>query len=412
MNWFKQFYQVWRRECYLAFTDVGVLIFFFLLPLAYPIVYTIIYNPEVVTDIPAVVVDHDRSAESRDFVRTIDATQGIHVIGYAADMGEAREAMATKKCYSVFEIPADYGKLIGGGRQATVSLYQDMSLLVRYRQVLFALTGVQQYETLAVTAERVANSGGALVTMVSGLPIGTQANIAGNPSQGFASFIIPGIVILILQQGMLMGITMLAGTRRDRRRRDSLHHVDATDLGYGAAVTVLGRAACYFTLYLPMAYFVMAIVPPIFELPQMGHPQDYMPFIMVMLLATAFLGQTIQIFVRERETSMVLIVFTSVIFLFLSGLTWPRYAFSPFWKAVSDLVPATWGVQGFVHINSNGASLADVKDLLWPLWALTGAYFITAVLLRHFTRPSREETALAREEWQAEMDRDEVHADA
>ncbi|MDE5749253.1 MAG: ABC transporter permease, partial [Duncaniella sp.] len=250
------------------------------------------------------------------------------------------------------------------------------------------------------------------VTMVSGLPIGTQANIAGNPSQGFASFIIPGIVILILQQGMLMGITMLAGTRRDRRRRDSLHHVDATDLGYGATVTVLGRAACYFTLYLPMAYFVMAIVPPMFELPQMGSPKDYMPFIMVMLLATAFLGQTIQIFVRERETSMVLIVFTSVIFLFLSGLTWPRYAFSPFWKAVSDLVPATWGVQGFVHINSNGASLADVKDLLWPLWALTGAYFVTAVLLRHFTRPSREETALAREEWQAEMDRDEVHADA
>lgn len=411
MNWLKEFYQVWRRECYLAFTDMGVLIFFFVLPLFYPVIYTLIYNPEVVTDVPAVVVDHSRTAESRDFVRTIDATQGIHVIGYAADMGEAREALATKKCYTVFEIPADYARAIGSGGQATVSLYQDMSLLVRYRQVLLSLTGVQQYETLAVTAERVAARAGGLTTLVSGLPIGTQANIAGNPAQGFASFIIPGIVVLILQQGMLMGIAMLAGTRRDRRRRYPMH-VDPTDLGAGATATVLGRAACYFTLYLPMAYYVMAIVPYVFELPQAGRPQDYMPFITVMLLATAFLGQTIQIFVRERETSMVLIVFTSVFFLFLSGLTWPRYAFPVFWKAVSDLVPATWGVEGLVHINCNGASLADVSGYLWPLWGLTAAYFATAVLLRHFTRPTPEETAVARREWEREMNRGELHADA
>lgn len=37
MNWFKSLFRVWRREIRLVFTDIGVLLFFFALPLAYQI---------------------------------------------------------------------------------------------------------------------------------------------------------------------------------------------------------------------------------------------------------------------------------------------------------------------------------------------------------------------------------------
>lgn len=390
MKWLKDFYRVWRHECLLTFTDIGVLLFFFALPLGYPIIYTLIYNPEVVKEIDTVLVDHSRTAESRELARTLDATESMHIVGYAADMAEARRAWAEKKCYAIIEIPSDYARKIGSGGQGVISYYQDMSLLLRYRQNLLSLTSVQMHEAQTLTAKRVATMGGGLATVVSGLPVNTQANSIGDSSQGFASFIIPGIVILILQQGMLMGIAMIAGTRRDRRRLDP-EGMDRTEAGAGAVATVLGRSACYVMLYIPMTYYVMSIVPAIFDLPQMGSVRDYMPFILVMLIATSFLGQTLQIFVRERETSMVLIVFTSVFFLFLSGLTWPRYAFSPFWMAVSDLVPATWGVEGFVHIKANGADLPDISRYFWALWILSGAYFVTAVLIRHFTAPSRRE---------------------
>lgn len=384
MKWFKDLFRVWRREVWLSVTDIGVILFFIALPLAYPIVYTLIYNPEVVKEIETVVVDHSRTAESRELVRAIDATQSVNIVGYAADMAEARRAWAEKKCYAIIEVPADYARRIGRGEQAVVSYYQDMSLLVRYRQILFSLTGVQMEKSAQLTAERLADESGIVSTMVSGLPVGSQSNIIGDSSQGFASFVMPGVIVIILQQGMLMGITMLAGTRRDRRRRDP-RGVDRSDIGAGSLATVLGRTLAYLTLYLPMAFYVLVIVPQLFSFPQNGHFWDYFPLIFVMLLASAFLGQTLQIFVRERETSMVLIVFTSVFFLFLSGLTWPRYAFPPFWLAVSNTLPATWGVEGFIHINSNGATLGEVVHCFKALWLLTGIYFITAVLVRHFS---------------------------
>ena len=254
MKWLKDLFRVWRRELWLSVTDIGVLLFFVGLPLGYPIIYTLIYNPETVRDIPMVIVDHSRTAESRDLVRTLSATPAIDIAGYAADMAEARKAWAEKKCYAIIEIPADYARQIGGGGQAVISYYQDMSLLFRYRQNLFSLTGVQLAETSQVTAQRVADEAGIVSTLISGLPIQTDSKVAGDPTQGFASFIMPGVVILILQQGLLMGIAMLAGTRRDRRRGLNPSGIDTTEVDAGASATILGRAFAYLTIYLPVDF--------------------------------------------------------------------------------------------------------------------------------------------------------------
>lgn len=379
--WFKSLFRVWRRETWLVFTDVGVLLFFFGLPLAYPIVYTLIYNPEVVKEIPAVVVDNSRTAESRDLVRTIDATDGIRITGYAANLQEARRAMAEKECYVVFSIPPDYSRKIGRGESATVSMYNDMSLLLRYRQSLFALTNVQMHEVTEITAQRVATEGGIISTVVSGLPVDTHSESLGDPTQGFASFVMPGIVVLILQQSMLLGITMIAGTAADRRRRNPLG-LDPLEYNAGPLAVLLGKSLCYLMIFIPLSYYILHFVPEMFSLPHVGDAADYMPFIFAMLVATSFLGQTLQVFVRERETSLLVVVFSSIVFLFLSGLTWPRYAFNPFWTMVSDLVPATWGIEGFIRINSNAATLPDVSRYYLSLWALAAAYFLTALLLQ------------------------------
>lgn len=387
MNWLKSLYRVWRRETYLVFTDVGIILFFFVLPLAYPIVYTLIYNPEVVREIPTVVVDNSRTADSRELVRTLDATPSIDIRGYAADMNEARRAWAEKECYGIVEIPADYAQKMGRGETAVVPFYNDMSLLLRYRQYLFSLTAVQMHEVTEITAQRMADRGGIISTVVSGLPVQDHYQALGNPTQGFASFIMPGVIVLILQQSMLLGITMIAGTAADRRRRN--RGKDPLEYQAGPLAVVLGKTLCYIMIYLPMSFYVLHFVPEMFSLPHYGSIGQYFPFIFPMLVATAFLGQVLQVFVKERESSLMFVVYTSVVFLFLSGLTWPRYAFSKFWMMIADMVPATWGVQGFIRINSNSASLANVSTEYLTLWALTALYFLLAWALRAYvTRKS------------------------
>ncbi len=106
-----------------------------------------------------------------------------------------------------------------------------------------------------------------------------------------------------------------------------------------------------------------------------------------MLLATAFLGQTLNAVIRDRESPFIIIVFTSVWFLFLSGLTWPRYAMSPIWKMLGDMIPAIWGVEGFIRINSNAATLHEVGTDFVALWVLSLVYMITACIVTRATMP-------------------------
>ena len=45
-----------------ALRDQGVMIFFFIVPLAYPLLYCFIYTNEAVREVPVVAIDNDRSA--------------------------------------------------------------------------------------------------------------------------------------------------------------------------------------------------------------------------------------------------------------------------------------------------------------------------------------------------------------
>ena len=377
-SWFGSLFCVWRREFYVVIHDEGVMLFFVALPLFYPIVYTLIYNPEIVDEVPFCVVDDSRSAKSRELVLMADATQSMKLVGYASDMEEARRWLNEKACYGIMYIPSNYGVKIAQGSQAVVPFYYDMSLLMRYRTFVSALTDIQMAVADEHRAEML-NTMGDLSTGLNVATIDSQAFILGDVSQGFASFVIPGILILIMQQSIILGIAMLGGTSRDRRRLND--GIDPLAIDAPAVATILGKALCYVLIYVPLAVYMFHYVPLIFDLPHVGDMVDYLLFIVPLLLSSIFMGFVLQAFVSEREASMLVVVFTSLIFLFLSGLTWPRYAMDFPWQQLGDLIPATWGIEGFVHINSNGATLSDVATPYIMLWRLTAIYFLLACLL-------------------------------
>ena len=51
------FNHIFREELKTILRDKGVIIFFFLVPLGYPLLYTFIYTNEVVREVPIAVVD-------------------------------------------------------------------------------------------------------------------------------------------------------------------------------------------------------------------------------------------------------------------------------------------------------------------------------------------------------------------
>ena len=90
-------FYIWKDELKNVFKDEGVLIFFFLVPFAYPLLYSFIYNNEVVREAKMVVVDQSDSYLSREFTRRVNATPDVRVVAVSTDMEEAKRCWTGRK---------------------------------------------------------------------------------------------------------------------------------------------------------------------------------------------------------------------------------------------------------------------------------------------------------------------------
>lgn len=207
----------------------------------------------------------------------------------------------------------------------------------------------------------------------------------GNPEQGFATFLLPGILTLIVQQSLILAICMMGGAIYERRRRNG--GIDPLDtVNSGAVCRLLGKSLAYIVIYIIPLLYLLLIVPAIFKYPQVGGFIDILLMSIPYMLSVTFLGMTLQVFVRERESAFLVIVFTSIIFLFLSGITWPLFDMDPFFRFLSGCCPSTWAMQAFERINANGASIADIGLEYQMLWLLSAVYFFLALAVNKFSR--------------------------
>lgn len=196
-----------------------------------------------------------------------------------------------------------------------------------------------------------------------------------NPTNGFAAFLIPAVLILIIQQTLLLGIGLSAGTARENNRFKDL--VPINRHYNGTLRIVLGKGLSYFMVYALVSVYVLCAVPRMFSLNQIGQPGTLALFILPYLMACIFFAMTASIAIRNRETCMLIFVFTSVPLLFISGISWPGAAIPPFWKYFSYIFPSTFGINGFVRINNMGATLSEIPFEYKALWIQTGFYFLT-----------------------------------
>ncbi len=371
-------FYIWRQEFRTTFRDQGVLIFFVLVPLVYPLIYSFIYTNETIREVPAVAVDNSRSSLSREYLRKVDASSEVNIVTYCADMEEAKLMLKDRKAYGIIYIPSSFSEDIARGKQTQVSLYCDMSGLLYYKSLLNTNTNVSLDMNADIKMERAGNTTDRQ-DEITAYPIEYEDVALYNPTNGFAAFLIPAVLVLIIQQTLLLGIGLSVGTAREHNRFKDL--VPINRHYNGTLRIVLGKGLSYFMVYSLVSVYILCVVPWLFSLNQIALPDVLGLFSLPYLMACIFFAMTASIAIRNRETCMLLFVFTSVPLLFLSGISWPGAAMPAFWKYFSYLFPSTFGINGYVRINSMNATLNEVSFEYRALWLQTGIYFITTCLV-------------------------------
>lgn len=375
MAWLDMFY-ILRKEMYTIFTDTGVLLIFVVATLLYPLIVGSIYNKEMLRDSPIAIVDESKSSLSRKYIRMIDATPEVKVVYECVSMLEAQQLQKHGKVHGIIQIPRSFSKDINSDKPTYVNIYADVSSFFWYRNLSIATSFVTrtmgyEIETKGLIAKG-ATYDDAVRSVRTFIP---QEQVLYNPG-GYPSFIIPIVLIIVIQQTIFMGIGMMAGKTTEKSKwrdltPDNVHY-------RGLLRVIFGRALAVFLVYVPICIYLLFIIPHLFNLPQLiSSPIELLTFALPFVLASIFLGMSVSTLFYHRENAIPVYACMSIPILLMSGFSWPREAMPDFWRMFSYIFPSTFAANGFIRMNTMGASFAEVSSEYVELWIQVGIYFVT-----------------------------------
>ena len=383
---------IWRQELKQVLRDEGVLMFCIIVPLAYPLLYSWVYNNETVHEVPVVVVDMSHSHQSRQFVRMCDASPDVQVVSYATDLDEAKSLVSRQVAKGIYYIPEDFATKLNRMEQSTISVYCDMALMLTYKAIYQTAMTVST-KMGAMMQVALAGNYTAREDVITVSPLEVEEVPMFNPQGGYGTSILPAVLMLIIQQTLALGIGLAAGTSRERNPYGDLVPVHPAYSGIYRIVG--GKALCYLMVYAVMGAYLVMAVPKMFSFLQIASWQSLLALMVPYLLACIFFGMTVSCLVRYRENVILLMVFISLPLLFLTGVSWPQSSIPGVWQGVAWLFPSTFGVRAYMRLNSMGASVGDVALELRCLWIQVAAYFGMACLVYgHQLRESRRHANL------------------
>lgn len=391
MAWLDMFY-ILRKELYGIFTDTGVVIIFFIATLIYPLAVCFIYYKESLHDAPIAIVDNSHSSLSRKYIRMIDATPEIKVEYECTSMAEAIDLQKHGKAHGIINIPKSFSKDINTGKQTYINVFADVSSFFWYRNLSVATAYASRTMGYEIETKGLIAQGSTYDDAVRGVrKFIPQETVLYNPG-GYPSFLIPIVLIIVIQQTIFMGIGMMAGKNTERSKWRDL---TPNNVHYrGLFRVIFGRALAVFIVYIPISIYLLIIIPHIFNLPAlMSYPLELLWFIIPFLFASILLGMTISTLFYHRENAIPVYIFMSIPILLMSGFSWPREGMPEFWKIFSYIFPSTLAANGYVRMNTLGASFWEISTEHFALWVQVVVYLSTtffAYRLR-LTRKARQE---------------------
>ena len=371
-----QFYQTEMRNIR---KDRGAILILIGALMIYPIIYSIAYKNEVVRELKTTIVDLDRTNTSRQLIRMINGAEQIEISSVAVSLDEAKNNFFEGNSGGIVVIPHNFEKDILNGKQTNVSVFADGSYFLIYRQLIAGSVKTVGTFSAGIEIKKLMLEGKTYDHAAEMRdPLVTDMHFWFNPSSGYGSFVMPGIIIIILQQTLLIGIGMLGGTTKEKNR-DSFMVPAALKKG-GVLPILFGKTLSYLTVYAVNCLITMIWIHSWFNYPDLGSYISVLMLTLPFLLSVIFMGITLSVLFKRRESSIMFMVFLSPIVVFLSGISWPASSIPPIVYNLAHLFPSTIMMPAYLRIRSMGVGIGAVKHEYFQMLLQMGFYFCTAAV--------------------------------
>lgn len=354
---FKEFIVVWR--------DPMTLFFMFFPPLVEMVAFGYALDTDV-KHMAVIILNEDRTVESRQFIERFVNTETFRVIGEAHSIDEMSSEIRKGRAYAGLQIPPKFTQNIHAGYPAQVQLLIDGSNSTTALQALNTALGV----ALTQSVENLLGQTGR-----RDVPIDVRPQMLYNPTMRSPNFYIPGVIGIVLQIGTTFATAMAIVREREKGTLETLLVSPLSRWGL-----MLGKLVPYLCIGMTMALLLFLIMRFLFSVPIHGNVLSMIFATFVYVFALLSLGLLVA---SKAENQMQALQISMVFMLpsvFFSGFVFPRETMPWVFYALGALLPATYFIALMRAIILRGAHLFEYWPHLVILVLMSAALFILCAL--------------------------------
>lgn len=342
MNPFRGFNAIVYKEFLVVLRDPFTLFFMFFPPLIEMVAFGYALDTDV-KRLRTVVLDEDRTVESRQLVDRFQNTETFRVVEWVDSVAELDDAVRHGRAYVGIQVPPGYTRALREGRVGRVQVLIDGS----NSSIASAALNTSMNLALRESAERVARETGRRDP-----PVEVRPQILYNPSMRSPNFFVPGTIGVLLQIATTF-VTAMALVRE--RERGTLEQLFVSPLSRWGLM--LGKLVPYAVIGSAMAVVLLAVMRHLFDVPIHGSLWALAVSTALYLFALLSLGLLISTRAENQMQSLQLSMVFVMPSVFFSGFIFPRDTMPWIFQAIGACLPTTYFIDLSRAIVLRGADL-------------------------------------------------------
>src|SRR5439155_2182462 len=209
---FRGFTAILYKEFIVVIRDPLTLLFILFPPIVEMIAFGYALNNDV-KHMALVVLDEDRTQESRLIVQRLVNTETFRVVGEARSVSELASALRQGKAYAAVQIPPEFTRDLRAGRTAHAQILIDGSSSTIALQALNTALGISFRDSLLMLL----NESGRRTP-----PVEFRPQVLYNPAMRSPNFFVPGVIGIVLQISTTFATAMSLVRERERGTLEQL----------------------------------------------------------------------------------------------------------------------------------------------------------------------------------------------
>lgn len=317
-----------------------------LLGLVLPIItwlfLTCVFKNGDIKDISMVVVDMDNSQISRKIITDLESTEYLKIVLVTSSKDIADNMLKESSSFFTVVIEKDFSSNVKTGKGGSVNVIINGAYLMYAKIGYKAIAGVLVTNSTNYQIKKLIDNGfSENEAEIRALPLTTDIYTSGNPYFNYTIYLIPGMLISILQMSSSFSTLWLFHQDREHSAGRII-----PPKGYRIAF-VIGKLIPLFIINLTAVLVLFTLIFPLAGIPINSSYLKIFGLTVILSVVSMGMGALLSVLLPNLVTaSQLLLAINAPSFVF-SGYTFPRWAMPGGIEMFADLIPVTHFLDAF-----------------------------------------------------------------